>query len=468
MSLEVMNKGVAYREIPVPENNQFSGGTVFFWRTGNEVICSMSFQTKGYVGWKNMIEIPDGFKAQQGPGASTVLGSSSVAGLFGTIYTSNNNLQVLTQPGAAAGNYKGTLCWYTVDAFPDFAGGGVSSYFGSSLKTFKESIRTDTFNIGFVTDAHYDYGTWRKNANLSMRNLNNVLSLSDCLNAAIIGGDNVDSEKPNVQANEQNLYQYCSSFFFDSNMDKFGLRGNHEQGSLIPFNKNGKVMPGDIVSDDMLKRALRTADHCFGEVRNGDSFYGYKDYPESQIRLIFVDTNDNPTILNSDGSLKYFAQWDYGYQEEQLQWVANQALGTCPDDYHAIIFSHIPLNLTADVSRERRRNFDCMTNIVNAFINKSTASITSVLPDFEVDFEVDFTNRENSVFVGWFGGHEHRENIDDMGAFKAVSCDCAYPRNQVDVGTPAEDAFTVIQIDTANRCVDMLGFGRATNRSFIY
>lgn len=113
-----LDTGVAYKEVTVPTDTTFNGGTVFFWRIGNLVICSMSFQTKGYVGWKNMIEIPDGFRAQQTAGNSTVLGSTSVAGVFGTVYTSGTNLQVLTQSGAAAGNYKGTLNWYTEQDFP--------------------------------------------------------------------------------------------------------------------------------------------------------------------------------------------------------------------------------------------------------------------------------------------------------------------------------------------------------------
>lgn len=113
-----LDTGTAYKEVSVPTDASFNGGTVFFWRIGNLVICSMSFQTKGYVGWKNMIEVPEGFRAQQSAGASTVLGSSSVAGVFGTIYTSGNNFQVLTQSGAAAGTYKGTLSWYTAEDFP--------------------------------------------------------------------------------------------------------------------------------------------------------------------------------------------------------------------------------------------------------------------------------------------------------------------------------------------------------------
>lgn len=113
-----LDTGVAYKEVTAPTDTSFNGGTVFFWRIGNLVICSMSFQTKGYVGWKNLVGVPEGFRAQQTAGASTVLGSTSVAGVFGTVYTSGTNLQVLTQSGAAAGNYKGSFSWYTVEDFP--------------------------------------------------------------------------------------------------------------------------------------------------------------------------------------------------------------------------------------------------------------------------------------------------------------------------------------------------------------
>lgn len=113
-----LDTGVAYKEVTAPTDTTFNGGTVFFWRTGNIVICSMSIQTKGYVGWKNLVEVPEGFRAQQAAGASTVLGSSSTAGVFGTVYTSGTNLQILTQSGAAAGTYKGTFSWYTAEDFP--------------------------------------------------------------------------------------------------------------------------------------------------------------------------------------------------------------------------------------------------------------------------------------------------------------------------------------------------------------
>lgn len=113
-----LDTGTAYKEVSVPTDASFNGGTVFFWRIGNQVIISMSFQTKGYVGWKNMIAIPEGFRPQQTAGASAVLGSSSTAGVFATLYTSGNNFQVLTQSGAAAGTYKGTLSWYTAEDFP--------------------------------------------------------------------------------------------------------------------------------------------------------------------------------------------------------------------------------------------------------------------------------------------------------------------------------------------------------------
>lgn len=113
-----LDTGVAYKEVTAPTDTSFNGGTVFFWRIGNIVICSMSIQTKGYVGWKNLVEVPEGFRAQQSAGASTVIGSSSTAGVFGTVYTSGTNLQILTQSGATAGTYKGSFSWYTAEDFP--------------------------------------------------------------------------------------------------------------------------------------------------------------------------------------------------------------------------------------------------------------------------------------------------------------------------------------------------------------
>lgn len=257
-------------------------------------------------------------------------------------------------------------------------------------------------------------------------------------------------------------------FFFSGNTDTFAIRGNHDAGSLYPYNKNGKVKLNEIISDNDFKQILKTNSKTYGEVRDENSLYGFKDYPDKKIRVIFVDSIDNPIVVNSDGSLKYFAQWDYGYQQQQLRWVAEQALGTCPEDYHVVMFGHVPLRIRTDEEDRAHRNFNCLMNIIKTFVNKSSQKIKSTIPDFNVDFPIDYSTRSDSNFVGFFSGHDHVERLIDNNEFQTIVCDNAWAEDSTKIGTVEEDSFCIIEIDTSLRHVKLLGFGRSTDRSFNY
>ncbi|WP_315307295.1 metallophosphoesterase [Enterococcus devriesei] len=341
-------------------------------------------------------------------------------------------------------------------------------FYIDSLNQMRDQIDSTSFSIGFVTDSHFDEGTWRENASRSLRNLNNVLYLQGSLDCVVAGGDNVDSEHRDKSINLRNNQRFVDRLFNSLAIDKFITRGNHDQGSLPFWSANGKVMPAEVINRNEFKASYRTGQKLFGEVRDGDSLYCYKDYPSKKVRVVVVDSIDNPESTNSDGSLKYFDQWDYGYQQTQLKWIAEKALGTCPADYHVVMLSHVPLNKTANSGREQRRNFDCLSTIINAFVNRTSATVKSTLTDFQVDFSVNYSTRTASNFAGFFGGHEHRENIDNMGKFNGITCDNAWPENNEIIGTVQEDSFSIIEIDTTKRQCKTLGFGRSTNRQFNY
>ena len=339
-----------------------------------------------------------------------------------------------------------------------------SIYLGA-LDTFKNSIDTNKFNVGFVTDSHYDFGTWRANASRSIQRLNNLLYLRDFLDVQVAGGDNTDSEQNNPQANKRIMEQYMR-FFRSGDIDSFAIRGNHDAGSLYPESTFGKVLPNQVVSTEDMKNIFRSDQNLYGEIRNGDSLYGYKDYSTKKIRLVFVDTVDNPIIVNGDGSLKYIDQHDYGYQQEQLEWITDKALGECPDDYHVIMFGHVPLRIRAGEEERATRNFQCLIDILKAFCNRERKSIISTLPDYNVNLSVDYTNRSSGNFIGFFAGHDHAESVVDHGEFKTIVSTRHWCSDTIDVVN--EDSFQVIEVDTSSRKYNIKGFGRSTNRTFTY
>ncbi|MGY3732681.1 hypothetical protein ACWN97_10185, partial [Pediococcus acidilactici] len=153
-----------------------------------------------------------------------------------------------------------------------------------------------------------------------------------------------------------------------------------------------------------------------------------------------------------------------------LNWLANTALKV-PTGYQAIIMAHAPLSADKWVDDDPNVhciNHDLVAGIINAFVTGSTYVNKGTVKDWEASVNCDFTSQGAGTLIGWFDGHKHREKIDVHNDFKQVEMVNDFPPKLTDVGTEHEGAMTVISIDTANKQVDLLGWGRATNRSMTY
>lgn len=451
-------------------NNASGYGQGHLERVGDRVFLNARWTSSSSVKIGSVytaLNIPEGYRCNS---YETVLNSVVPNGsevTFSRIHTNSIVEVKVTADGSRGYSISGS--WVTTDPFPDDSEDIVPRlFFIDALDQLKSTIDSEHFTIGFVTDSHFDEYTWRKNADRTLKNLNNALYLQNDLDCIVVGGDNVDSEHPDKSINKKNNQRYVNRLFRTTSTDKFITRGNHDQGSLPFWTANAKVMPSEVITRDEFKTAYQAKSKLFNETRNGDSLYCFKDYPEKKIRLIVLDSIDNPEVTNSDGSLKYFDQWDYGYQQPQLKWVAEQALGTCPDDYHVVFMSHIPLRIRPTEEARACRNFQCMIDIINAFIDKKSKHITSTTTDFLADFDIDFTNRNQSNVVGFFAGHAHLEQVWDNVGFKTIVCDNAWPESNDEIGLVIEDSFCLIDINIIDRKISLKGFGRSTDRTFSY
>lgn len=178
-----------------------------------------------------------------------------------------------------------------------------------SKKIFLGKLDNSKMIILFGTGHHYDDNyTWRRNTLCGWGNISNILQCRDFADCMILGGDNVDSEHLEKSINVFNLSHLVNTFLAESNTDRFILRGNHDAGTLQQLESPGKVELNKIIGKEDFKRIFRTKDLKFKEVRDDDSLYLFKDYPEKKVRIICVDTIDYPEIVNHDGGLKYFDQ----------------------------------------------------------------------------------------------------------------------------------------------------------------
>ena len=357
--------------------------------------------------------------------------------------------------------------------FPDEAGETLPRlYFVKALEQLRTKINPSAFNLGIVTDSHFDEGTWRTQAYRSLKNLNNILYIQNDLDAIAALGDNVDSEHKDKSINIHNLERYCERLSQGSNSNKFIVRGNHDAGTLIwdTTNEGSKVFEKDILTGAEQLAIFKKYLDQNGKVYDTEGQYHYKDFPGKKVRLVIIDTLDNPMTTNTNGTLKYTDQWSLALREQQLQWIAEKALGTLPNDYHVIMATHVPVQ-PDDVEPGALKNGDLLKQLISAFVSKKSTTLVSTLEDYTVNLSVDFSNRNESNFIGFFAGHRHAEYFytpDQMNGFYSTVLDCAFVRDDSTIGTIQEDAFVVVSVDTVNRKVTMHGFGRESSREYSY
>lgn len=346
-------------------------------------------------------------------------------------------------------------------------------FFQTEIDELAKKIDTDVFNIGFLTDLHYDYGKgigWYSSYKM-LRHITNMQDIDHLLDVSLYNGDNINGYMTDTPSLKKQYSEFCNRALISASNDVFINLGNHDDGAIGYRTQSLSFRPQDVISTAEFKKMHRTAEKLFEESRDGDSLYFYKDYPEKNIRLIGMDCMDVPEIVNADGTLKYGKQGPFGFRQEQFDWLVSDALNV-DENMHVVITTHAPLNSEAstydDGWVEEHFNFEQMVSLLQAFQSGEKITLIGTVEDFEINVTADFSTQGARTLVGVFCGHSHRETIDDKGTFKVVRCLNSRYSDPATVDTLLEDAWTVIAVDTANRHVDLIGFGRATNRSIDY
>lgn len=349
----------------------------------------------------------------------------------------------------------------------------------AKLDNLQAGVDANLFNLIFITDVHY--GKWgaapEKLNNTTIRHLNSALYLDDSVDTIISGGDNIDGWTLSLSGLLNEQLEYANKFLFGSgdHADKFIIKGNHDDGSgrFLQYQQgeldylkwfNGVLGYSSaapmLISDDQIKSSYHTGDLLFGERRDGDSLYFYKDYPNKKVRLIGLNSNDDPETLDEVGNPKYFGIQHMGYQQKQLEWLASVALQNIPVDYTTIIVGHIPATATG----EDENNQECVNDIINAFQNGQAIHVISKTnQDWAIDLQADFSAQGPREMAGYINGHLHAEFLTTDLGFNSISV-----TSSIGTDDDQRDGWSLISLDTINRKLSIKGFGRATDREASY
>ncbi|QYY85684.1 metallophosphoesterase family protein [Pediococcus pentosaceus] len=354
-------------------------------------------------------------------------------------------------------------------------GGGIRDIFTSQISNMKARINPDLVNIGMINDVHYtdrdSFWGPDNDAETGITHLLNMGEVSEKLDFAVSVGDNTDDNNGDNHFSIKRIEDYGMTWFTALECPSAVLLGNHDDNSSHA--KSSGVTGNDyLVPDSKFIQAYRQNVNLFGEKRNGNSNYFYYDIPDKKVRVVGINDYENPNTLDSNGNLKYPRINTSVITGAQLKWLASDALNVSADT-HVIVMLHCPIDGTLkDNPTDHCYNHDLLRQLLEAFKNGTSGTLTSSTTDFPVDVDYSFTSK--GTLIGVFAGHTHTEDYQVINGINyvlnlnSVGCAGNAGNRTLYFDTKDEDSWSVIGIDPANKKVKLTKFGRGTDLDFTY
>ena len=336
-------------------------------------------------------------------------------------------------------------------------------------------------NVAFITDNH-----WQEDGNDIFDNSDGYAyhslqhyqwfaegTLTSKPDIVIADGDNVngdDNRTSNIYTT-RHVKAMLDSCYIKSSI--FMIPGNHDLG-IGQF--DGSKKPGMVMSNDDLKSTYGTKPCRFGEVRNGDSLYFYKDLPDKKVRIIGLNSSDGPMTTGADGNYIWDAINVHVFSAEQLSWLVEKALVLPDTSWQVAIFFHAPIGKAFggwDKESTSTINSDCLLDILTAFKNGTSTTCNSANSLAPITgLAADFTKQGKGTIIGIFNGHFHKDmqDLSTLNGTPMIETDASLTsqHNQARYNTINEDCWETISIDTAKRTIHCYRFGRGQDREFNY
>lgn len=359
--------------------------------------------------------------------------------------------------------------------------GGIPDYMMNTLNSAQVGIDKSKFNLIFATDYHYDIGTNYNPDNIDvpdatirevwesgLRKVLNATSLSNA-DAIVFNGDNIDQPMVKDVPLEKKmmlkeLHDFLLTATSSAEMPAFILKGNHDG------NYNHKVAKRNldsVITDKEWSQVYDKVVPDYGENRSTGANYFYKDFDDKKIRLIGLDTYDLPETTNDDGSMKYNRFNTSGLQQAQLNWLANTALQV-PEGTTVVISMHHPIDGTLATASDVTKviNHDVLMQIINDFVAGKSNSISGKISDVPVNIE--YTFKGAGTIAALLSGHFHTDGNVVKNGINFIQTRCSLgsgdnvmgdKRIKEYIGTPLEDAFDIVTIDTTAKTIDLKRVG---------
>lgn len=352
----------------------------------------------------------------------------------------------------------------SVDELPQW----VTSELENTTERVKKKQSYNTLTFGYITDTHYmSVGNNIYRYGIEHNKYINEVSKRVGLDYIAHGGDFIEgySEK-NIALKD--LEYNTRALIKSVNSPVVIMRGNHDDNTTYShwngdlhkhlvtpkewYNNTVSLFKNDVVIDE----------------NNSMGGYFYTDNERTKIRSIFLNSSDIPVIENSDGTTKYKGIFIYGFQDKQINWLAEtlEFIGIeDKEEWGVVIFSHVPLNhAVRNTGDNIIENGHHIEGIIQAFNDNDVYVGSTSKEDWECDVDVNYSNQTTDLIACVYG-HTHRDSINKINGITHITTlnSLAQQSNESlptrTVGTRTEDSWNIITIDRDKRKIYGHRFG---------
>ena len=337
-------------------------------------------------------------------------------------------------------------------------------YIEPAIKSYVDGIQNTFYD--FVMPMNTDLHTLDSDAYLMLTYMAELGAGDICFNL----GDSV----PSVFAGREQTVDMLDAvrLWNDSSCVKCPLvvlRGNHDNNPVNDMSVD-KMIPDALWYNIMHNRTRK------GFYKAGVN-YGYLDFEQSKIRVIWIDSGD---IYDASTGDPLTSGYNVMVQQAQFDWFCNTALDfsgkSNASEWSVITVSH------AQIATQLSTAF---TAVLQALMDGSSASGTASTSygDYTntLTYNVDYTSQGSVEYICHVNGHTHDDNavlIGSTGRYDIdIACDngtayyyvgstrTAYTRTS---GTIEEHLMDTLCLDKKNRKIYMKRLGVGNDREFDY
>ncbi|MBY4581351.1 metallophosphoesterase [Pediococcus pentosaceus] len=341
--------------------------------------------------------------------------------------------------------------------------GGTVEPFKTSLSSFKNTINNNSgvARIALLQDIHYQRapfsGEYGEATTRGLIHIQHFGTLKDVLDLAVYNGDNVHGReaKSNTINRIKQLINTHQLAFDD--LPTMWTIGNHDDNNIYFI---GEARNENILTLAELENAFEI-----------NKTYGYRDFEDKKLRVIVLDSFENPEIIGKDGLPKYTRDYSSVFSANQLTWLSKTL--EVPTGYSVIAFTHVPplgYCNNKPYNDYRNVNHDLMLGLFNAFVEGTSYTASGTNTDYPAQVNVDYSNQGKGNLIGIVTGHEHRDvEPQVINGVRVIERTCNLPVGAGRlIGDISEEAFDVIEINSVNKHCKFNRFGAGNSLEFDY